>query len=184
MSEPKDCTGFLEAAVDLDAVIQSLLREVYEESTEDLRDYANKLRFTNQRKKAVREYVAALRDLRFAVISTARQRKVNIFQPAEPDQAVLVELVTELSTIYKVDNVAYELGIPAQVPPQDVKTPEDLDAAIKQWEEELQSIGEDAQLANVDMQNMMQKQQQSLQLMSGISKMLHDTAMDVIRKIG
>jgi cytochrome c556 len=43
---------------------------------------------------------------------------------------------------------------------------------------------EDAQLANVDLQNVLQKQQQTLQMMSNISKMLYDTATAVIRKIG
>lgn len=35
-----------------------------------------------------------------------------------------------------------------------------------------------------DLQNAMQRQQQTLQTMSNISKILHDTAMAVIRKIG
>jgi hypothetical protein len=43
---------------------------------------------------------------------------------------------------------------------------------------------DDAQLANVDLQNILQKQQQTLQMMSNISKMLHDTAAAIIRKIG
>lgn len=51
-------------------------------------------------------------------------------------------------------------------------------------QERLNSIGDDAQLANVDLQNVLQKQQQTLQMMSNISKMLHDTAMSVIRKMG
>jgi hypothetical protein len=59
-----------------------------------------------------------------------------------------------------------------------------LDAYIKKMEEKLNSVGDDAQLANVDLQNMLQKQQQTLQMVSNISKMLHDTAMAVIRKIG
>jgi hypothetical protein len=46
------------------------------------------------------------------------------------------------------------------------------------------SIGDDAQLANVELQNMLQKQQQTLQTISSISKLLHDTAMSVVRKIG
>ncbi len=61
---------------------------------------------------------------------------------------------------------------------------EALDAYIKQAEEDLQSVGDDAQLANVDLQNALQKQQQTLQMMSNISKMLHDTAMSIIRKMG
>ena len=50
--------------------------------------------------------------------------------------------------------------------------------------ERLDSIGDDAQLANVDLQNILQKQQQTLQMMSNVSKMLHDTAMAIVRKIG
>jgi len=63
-------------------------------------------------------------------------------------------------------------------------TKEDLETYIKNTEEKLNSVGDDAQLANVDLQNMLQKQQQTLQMMSNISKMLHDTAMAIIRKIG
>ena len=46
------------------------------------------------------------------------------------------------------------------------------------------TIGDDSQLANIDLQNILQKQQQAIQGMSEVSKMLHDTAMAVIRKMG
>jgi hypothetical protein len=52
------------------------------------------------------------------------------------------------------------------------------------WETTLRTLHGDAQLANADLQNMLQKQQQTLQMMSNISKMLYDTATSVIRKIG
>jgi len=60
----------------------------------------------------------------------------------------------------------------------DIKKWEDY---IKELEESLQTLGDDAQQANVDLQNMMQKQQQTLTTMSHVSKMLHDTAMAVLR---
>lgn len=63
-------------------------------------------------------------------------------------------------------------------------TKSDLDEYIRELEAKLDSVGDDAQLANVDLQNVLQKQQQTLQMMSSISKMLTDTAMAVIRKIG
>ena len=80
--------------------------------------------------------------------------------------------------------LAKQLGLPDKVPPFDCTGPEDLDALLEKWDEKLQTIGEDAQLANVDMQNMLQKQQQTMQMMSQISEMLHDTAMSVIRNMG
>ncbi|HUF89913.1 MAG TPA: hypothetical protein VMR66_08020 [Gemmatimonadota bacterium] len=51
-------------------------------------------------------------------------------------------------------------------------------------EARLRSPGEDAQLANMDLQDSLQKRQQALQTLSHVSKSLHDTAMAVIRKIG
>lgn len=61
---------------------------------------------------------------------------------------------------------------------------EEIDRWVGAWEEKLSEIGDDSQLANIDMQNTLQKQQQLIQMMSNISKTLHDTAMAVIRKIG
>ena len=67
--------------------------------------------------------------------------------------------------------------------PKQVTSTDGLDAYIKGLEEKLNGLGDDAQLANVDLQNELQKQQQTLQMMSNISKMLYDTAMAVVRKI-
>jgi len=59
-----------------------------------------------------------------------------------------------------------------------------LQKYIEQLEENLQSVGEDAQMGNIDMQSALEKQQQTLQMLSNVSKMLHDTSMAIIRKIG
>lgn len=61
---------------------------------------------------------------------------------------------------------------------------DELDRRIKDWETKLSEMGDDSQLANIDLQNMLQKQQQTMQMLSSISKVLHDTAMAVVRKIG
>jgi len=54
---------------------------------------------------------------------------------------------------------------------------------ISKLQEELNSAGEDTQLANMDLQNSLQRQQQTLQMMSNISKALHDSATSVIQNI-
>ena len=61
---------------------------------------------------------------------------------------------------------------------------EDLMAELTRWEKQLKEIGDDAQLANIDLQNILQKQQQTIQTFSAIAKVLHDTAIGVIRKLG
>ena len=83
-----------------------------------------------------------------------------------------------------VTKMKLELGMPNGVPGPGTSTVAQVEDDIKTWEDKLNSIGDDAQLANVDLQNMLQKQQQTLQMMSNISKALHDTAMAVIRKMG
>jgi hypothetical protein len=55
--------------------------------------------------------------------------------------------------------------------------------SVNVFEAALNTVGDDAQLANVDLQNVLQQQQQTLQMASNISKMLHDAAVAVIRKI-
>lgn len=59
-----------------------------------------------------------------------------------------------------------------------------LENFLTELEQQLSTVGDDAQLANIDMQNCLQKQQQTMQTMSNVSKMLHDTAMAIIRKVG
>ena len=59
-----------------------------------------------------------------------------------------------------------------------------LGSPLQPWNGKPKDIGDDAQLANIDLQNILQKQQQTIQMMSDIAKVFHDTAMAVIRKIG
>ena len=65
-----------------------------------------------------------------------------------------------------------------------LKIRESTERYISSLESMLDTAGDDAQLANIDLQNTLQKTQQTLQSMSNISKMLQDTAMAIIRKIG
>jgi hypothetical protein len=58
-----------------------------------------------------------------------------------------------------------------------------LDTGVGVFEEKLSSIGDDAQLANIDLQNALQKQQQTLQTISNVSKMHHDTMMSIINNM-
>ena len=47
-----------------------------------------------------------------------------------------------------------------------------------------ETIDDEAQLPDVDLQNILQKQSEMLEMMSNVSKVLHETAMAVIKKIG
>lgn len=58
-----------------------------------------------------------------------------------------------------------------------------LDTGIVVLKQKLSLSEDDTQLSNIDLQNSLQKQQQTLQTISNVSKALHDTAMGVIRNM-
>jgi hypothetical protein len=170
--------------LDVNALVQEVLRESYLQATEDLRSYAEKVRYYNQCKKAIRDYLQKLRDYRVNVISAAHTQGVDPCSGNAKDLRVLAEVFKESAHTYNGGDFQYELCIPNRVPVIVVNSFALLDKEIERWEARLSSLGDDAQLANLDLQNMLQKQQQTLQMMSNISKMLYDTAMAIIRKIG
>jgi hypothetical protein len=158
--------------MDVNALVQHVLRESYLETTQDLYFYAEKVKFFNGVKKAIRDE-----------LTNARNAMANY--------AGLKD--TDAIPGYAAKGVATDYTGPSNEPPQmttgayqgeAVNTKAKLDGYIKGLEEKLSSVGDDAQLANVDLQNILQKQQQTIQLMSNISKMLHDTAMAIVRKMG
>jgi hypothetical protein len=118
------------------------------------------------------------------VIAVAHQRGVDLCRGDKKDLEVLAKVFKECAHSYNIGDVEYELGIPDRVPVVPMNNFASLNEEVERWVERLTALGDDAQLANVDLQNILQKQQQMLQMMSNISKMLYDTAMAVIRKIG
>lgn len=165
----------VDGGVDVNSLVQAVLREAYIENTKDLHFYAQKVQFFNELKKKIRDEITYARE-------------VLAQNAAQANDAALVGGALE-TLHFPAEPVFDQAGNlvphpPVAGDPPYVTTKAELDAYIKKLEERLNSVGDDAQLANVDLQNMLQKQQQTLQMMSNISKMLHDTAMAVIRKIG
>jgi hypothetical protein len=174
----------VDLGTDVQALVLNVLRESYRQTVEDLRSFAEKVRYLNESKKALRAYLAALGDFRAQVIHAARSRGVTLCREDQKALAVLANVFDECAHAYNVGDVEYALCIPDRVPVSGLNSLAQLDSEIVRWEERLATTGDDAQLANVDLQNGLQKMQQTLQMMSNISKMLHDTTMAVIRKIG
>jgi len=165
---------------DVNALVQQVLREAYLSSTQDLNFYAQKVQFYNDLKKKIRNDISEMRKVLSAHAGDEDTTPINLAAEGVPE-----ELRHPWSGTPAIDTqtgqflAAREIneGLP------DDTTKEGLSNYIDDLEQKLNSVGDDAQLANVDLQNMLQKQQQTLQMMSNISKMLYDTAMAVVRKI-
>jgi hypothetical protein len=174
--------------VDVNTLVQFVLREAYMENTKDLHFYAQKVKFYNDLKKGIRDELTQARELlSFQAGKDGKDAVVYSNENGSFDGDVdsagkyhKQDFVTEPA----FDEATGQWVVQPSKDGGTVTTKEDLETYIKNLEEKLSSVGDDAQLANVDLQNMLQKQQQTLQMMSNISKMLHDTAMAVIRKMG
>lgn len=141
--------------VDIWALVQWVLRAAYLESSHLLKIYAEKVSYFNELKKELREEL------------NRAKNQLYYWRTSSTFEARFSESLSTRSTA-----------------PILITSKEQLKSYIDFLEEKLATLDEDAQLANIDLQNMLQKQQQTLHFMSQISKMLHDTAMAVIRKIG
>ncbi len=175
--------------VDPNALVLQALREAYLENQEDLRTYAEKVREINKKKKALRDYIGQLRGFQARALREACGAGIDLCNMDADAQAALAKLFDKLAVPNDAPDedtalILYGLCLPDRIPSTGTTTFGQLEAALAELEGQLQTVGDDAQLANVDMQNMLQKQQQTLQQMSNISKSLHDTAMSIIRKIG
>ncbi len=171
---------------DVNALVQQVLREAYTQNTEDLRMYAEKVKDFNKQKELIRDH---LNDMRKELTAA---REGAIASGVTGDDAMSTHPVSSNSVSYDPSNVTegsdahtkMMMGMPSSLEAGGIDTIGKLEDEIQTWEDKLNSVGDDAQLANVDLQNMLQKQQQTLQMMSNISKALHDTAMAIIRKMG
>jgi len=145
--------------LDINALVQSVMRESYLQQTEDLRKYKDKVQYFNETKRKIRDEQ-----------DKARKAKIT------PGSAPLLKM-----------NITAGKGTPPIISLQNagiVKTEQERQDYLRYLEDKLNSVGDDAQLANIDLQNVLQKQQQFVEMLSNISKLLSDTAMNVIRKIG
>lgn len=142
---------------DPNALVTWVLREAYLEQTADLRHYAEKVRYFNTMKELYRDELARAS----SVLAAERSERIA----------------------YVPDPRLRPPPPPRVARPDSLTTTDEVREAIAQWEEDLNTMGDDSQLANVDLQSTLQKQQQMLQMLSNLSKQLHDTAKSVIQNI-
>lgn len=153
------------AKVDINAMVAYVLRQSYIETNQELKQRADRVRHFNEQKQAAREHAKAL-----------RRQKAELERSDDPTRTVTVRRLT-LSDNYDDDDRAV-----LEAPPTDM--------TVDSVADELQRVvvlantaEQNEELANIDLQDALQKQQQTLQTMSNVSKMLHDTAKAAINNI-
>jgi len=165
--------------MDLNALVQAVLREAYMEQNKALQFYAEKVKYFNEQKKQVRDELARMREYRRgfteqldAHTDSMEKRLPTLGDDAQlahvdPQNVLQKQVRDELARIRK-----YRRGFTAQ-----------LDEHIDSMEKRLATLEDAAQLDTLDLQDALNKQQQAMQMMSNIMKMMHDTAKAIIRNL-
>ena len=165
------------------------------ESSSLLHDCSELSRVAANRYQTIRDFAAAELDAYNIDASVGSPESLLIaleeLEIYKSNQADLVSAETASQNTNDVTVTGYiesvtvtDLGPELVATGETVNTVAELDDEITKLEDLLNSVGEDAQMANLDLQNALQKQQQLLQMMSNMSKTMHETAMSIIRKIG
>ena len=149
--------------MDIDKAVEITLDEAKEEAGRKVKVARDKTQKYDALKKDIHQELGRARSLegrwKEGKPSHAVYRKVYVLERKDPNK----------TTIRK--------GNP-------ISSKAELNQYVKELEGHLETVGEDALLAKGDLQNALQKQQQLIQMLSNVSKMLHDTATSTIRKIG
>jgi len=145
--------------LDVNTLVQSVMREAYLQQADDLKKCRDKVQYFNETKKKIRN-------------EQDKVRKAKI----TPGSAPLLKM-----------NITAEKGSPPIISSQNagiVKAEQERQDYLRYLEDKLNAVGDDAQLANTEFQNVLQKQQQLVNMISNASKLLNDSAMNTIRKMG
>lgn len=145
-------------SIDVDTLVQWVLREAYLDANADLKDVAAKVAAINAAKKQVREHLQELRD---ALTESSGKgafafATIVVCKKCEPGETLVKPGGTKVLTAAQWTTYA---------------------DALRAW---METAGEDAQLATVDLQQVLAKEQQTHQMLSNITKMMHDTAKAII----
>jgi hypothetical protein len=120
--------------------------------------------------------------------SNATEVKKEVAATPEQQTAVVADAQAALTAAQaKVDELTAqrtEAATATGAAAFDTLLDEKLDNAIKDTEGDIESAGGDAQLLQLRLQDAMQKKQELMQMMSNLSKMMHETIMAIIRNMG
>ncbi len=189
---------------DINALILWVLRESYQEGMNIVVDVRERVKFFNKLKDQIRDGLKALNDIKNKYAKAANDKreearaKYLADHKGEKDDRELEADFDQDSAdaVYNQFDISSEglkryvyldtyTGAPLYFSQEgkDIKNMGELENYIKEMESKLSSVGDDAQVQNINLQSIMQKQAQVVQTLSNLQKLLHDTAMAVVQRL-
>jgi DNA anti-recombination protein RmuC len=114
-------------------------------------------------------------------IEQLNQNMASLPKSAQSNSPCITPLCRSLpSTLARINSSTARFPHPIHLQAPASLTLAQLQTLVNQMESSLSTVGDDSQLANMDLHNLQQQQQQTLQMLSDIDKSVNDTAMSII----
>lgn len=150
--------------LNIEIAIKKVIAASKQESQRNIAVLKEKVQFHSMLRKNISTEMSKVRSLLREINQTKDryinlQRKMYILTPDTRGQVMVIQTGT-------------------------ITTKKEMTQYIDELESQWRLVGTDTQLANIELQNAMQQQQQMLSILPNVTKQLNDSAMSVIRKIG
>jgi predicted nucleic acid-binding Zn-ribbon protein len=172
------------ASQEIDALVMLVMFDIWKSEEKDLREMVNEMQKMNEAKQNQREYVEHLKKQKSSIENKIREEnKTSTAIPTSQKKIAEPVLLKETAKTPLL-NIKYTRTpkLPLFKDPGQMSVNE-LDQAINISTANLKTLEEIDQLNQLDLQDAMQKQAQLLQLMSNISKQIHDTLKGIIQNL-
>jgi vacuolar-type H+-ATPase subunit I/STV1 len=172
------------SSLDIDALVMLVMFDIWKSGEEDLKELINEMDKMNEAKKNQREYLERLKKQKIPTEKTIKNEYKTTTAITPSQKKVDKPVLLKESANTPLLNIKYTRTpkLPVLKDPGQMSAIE-LEQAINTTNANLSTLEEIDQLDQMALQDAMQKQAQLLQLMSNISKMLHDTLKGIIQNL-
>jgi len=169
---------------DIDALVMLVMFDIWKSEEGDLKEMTNEMHKMNEAKQKQREYLEQLEKQKSSTENKIRKEYKTTTTMSTTRKKVAEPVLIKETAKTSLSNIKYTKTpkLPAYKDPSQMSTVE-LKQAINTTNVSLNTLEEIEQLNQLELQDAMQKRAQLLQLMSNISKMLHDTSEGIIQNL-
>ncbi len=169
---------------EMDALVMLVMFDIWKSGEEDLKELINEMDKMNEAKKNQREYLERLKKQKIPTEKTIKNEYKTTTAITPSQKKVDKPVLLKESANTPLLNIKYTRTpkLPVLKDPGQMSAIE-LEQVINTTNANLSTLEEIDQLDQMALQDAMQKQAQLLQLMSNISKMLHDTLKGIIQNL-
>lgn len=163
---------------DIETLVAYVLGQAYLEEIEDLRQMVGEMNRMNEAKRKMREYIAALKDMKRQVDGKIRSEYSSLPPVRKPRRNVAFQQSQTSHFKFKFPSTLQARVLNAKTIPSGA-----LDGEIKKAEEEMDTLGDMSEEMAIKLQKVMDKKTQAEDTLLNIMKVMEKTQDNIISNL-